>query len=299
MEVSIEGSQERRGREDREDKIDSKDMMDKCGREDREDNLPASNSDYSSPAYWDSRYSREPHYEWLLDYRALAPALAPLLARLGTEARILQLGCGNSGLALDLHTAGYTDVTNIDISGVCVANMKVQHPELTFLEMDMASMAFPDASFDLVVEKATVDSVLVDTSPWELTSPGHLLATRTLREVKRVLRPQGTFLSITFAQPHHRVPLLTQPGLSWSVVVDKVSGEGSLLDYYVMVMEEGGEAGRQAALARWGLGEGPSLGWREDAVVSEDEETFIEGLQSCIFQSDVSSGEEEGTEGSQ
>ena len=209
MEVSIEGSQG--GRRCREDKVGGKERKEQSTREEREASLPASNSAYSSPAYWDSRYSRESHYEWLLDYRALAPALAPLLARLGTGARILQLGCGNSGLALDLHTAGYTEVTNIDISPVCVANMRARHPELTFLEMDMASMAFPDHSFDLVVEKATVDSVLVDAPPWELASPGHLLAIRTLREVKRVLRPHGTFLSITFAQPHHRCSLGCSP----------------------------------------------------------------------------------------
>ena len=39
------------------------------------------------------------------------------------------------------------------------------------------------------------------------------------REVKRVLRPEGILLSITFSQPHHRVPLLAQTGLDWTVQV--------------------------------------------------------------------------------
>merc|ERR1719282_1344104 len=78
----------------------------------------------------------------------------------------------------------------------------------------MTKLTFPDDSFDLVVEKATLDSLLVEAkSPWDLTSPGHKLVSQSLREVKRVLKPCGLFLSITFSQPHHRVPLLTQPEL--------------------------------------------------------------------------------------
>ena len=122
-------------------------------------------------------------------------------------------------------------MVNIDISPVCVAKMREEYPELSFLEMDMTRLSFPDNSFDLVVEKATLDSLLVDAkSPWNLNSPGHTLVSKALRsvhyemlwrillplkilkcalisivrEVKRVLKPSGLFLSITFSQPHHR-----------------------------------------------------------------------------------------------
>ena len=95
-----------------------------------------------------------------------------------------KLGCGNSQLSVELHKAGYTNMVNIDISPVCVANMKEEYPELSFLEMDMTRLSFPDNSFDLVVEKATLDSLLVDAkSPWNLTSPGHKLVSKALRQV--------------------------------------------------------------------------------------------------------------------
>ena len=85
---------------------------------------------------------------------------------------------------MELHKAGYTNMVNIDISPVCVANMKEEYPELSFLEMDMTRLSFPDNSFDLVVEKATLDSLLVDAkSPWNLTSPGHILVSKALRQV--------------------------------------------------------------------------------------------------------------------
>jgi len=205
-------------------------------------------------------------------------------------------------------------MVNIDISSVCVANMKEEYPELSFLEMDMTRLSFPDNSFDLVVEKATLDSLLVDAkSPWNLNSPGHTLVSKALRsvhyemlwrillplkilkcalisivrEVKRVLKPSGLFLSITFSQPHHRVPLLAQPGLNWSVIVDKLPGA---FDYYILTMKEGGEEGSREALSRWGIGEGPSLDWSKETV-SEDEETFILGLD--CFTSEESGDEDD------
>jgi len=248
--------------------------------------LPRRNSDYGSVEYWDKRYEHEREYEWLAAPPDILPILKPTLHQLPKHPRILQLGCGNSQLSVELHKAGYTNMVNIDISSVCVANMKEEYPELSFLEMDMTRLSFPENSFDLVVEKATLDSLLVDAkSPWNLTSPGHKLVSKALREVKRVLKPSGLFLSITFSQPHHRVPLLAQPGLNWSVIVDKLPGA---FDYYILTMKEGGEEGSKEALSRWAIGEGPSLDWSKDSV-SEDEETFILSLD--CFTSEESEGE--------
>lgn len=60
---------------------------------------------------------------------------------------------------------GYSNITNIDISNVCVKAMKDKYKEkgdnFKYLLMDVKSMDFPEASFDAVVDKATLDSVLV------------------------------------------------------------------------------------------------------------------------------------------
>jgi ubiquinone/menaquinone biosynthesis C-methylase UbiE len=61
---------------------------------------------------------------------------------------------------------GYPNITNIDVSNVCVKAMKDKYKDkgehFKYLLMDAKAMDFPEASFDAVVDKATLDSVLVD-----------------------------------------------------------------------------------------------------------------------------------------
>ena len=78
---------------------------------------------------------------------------------------MLNVGAGNSRLSEEMYEEGYNTITNIDISNVCVKAMKEKYKEkgenFKFLLMDVKAMDFPEASFDAVVDKATLDSVLV------------------------------------------------------------------------------------------------------------------------------------------
>ena len=64
-----------------------------------------------------------------------------------------------------MHDEGYTTITNIDVSNVCVKAMKEKYKEkdenFKYLLMDAKAMDFPEGSFDAVIDKATLDSVLV------------------------------------------------------------------------------------------------------------------------------------------
>lgn len=203
--------------------------------------LPERNADYGRAEYWDQRYSREEQYDWLGDYKHFGRALDTILQKHHQSDSILHLGCGNSSLSSDLQKAGWRHVTNIDISTVVLHNMKQQQQQQqhhTFLAVDMTNMPFRDHSFDIVIEKATLDSLLVTSkSPWDLTTPECQLVRQSLGEIKRVLRRGGTFVSITFSQPHFRVPLLATTHLGWAVNIEKVTGQG--LDCYIMSMSDG------------------------------------------------------------
>jgi len=134
-------------------------------------------------------------------------------------------------------------------------------------------MPLKDHGFDIIIEKATLDSLLVGVdSQWDFHSSHHNLVRSVLKEVKRLLKPGGIFMSITFAQPHFRVPLLIEPGLNWSVCVDKVEGSG--LHSFLMVMKDGdpGPAEKLYTFTST-LNVVPNPTWE-----SSDDEAFLDGL---------------------
>jgi len=239
------------------------------------------NKQYQDPGYWDQRFAEEDSYEWLAAYDDIKDIVREALDKVGPKAKILQLGCGNSQLAFDLYNEGFEDITNIDISEVVIKKMSSKHPHLKFIQMDATKIDFGSEMFDFVIEKSTLDALLVDTeSPWDLTSNGSKTVFGVLNSVKNLLTAGGSFMSITFAQPHFRVPLLAQEGLGWSIKVDKFTSMG--LDYFTFLCEEG-SAG--PAVAEWCVGAGPIIEENE-AWSSSDDEEFLTKIGDGSFDSD-------------
>lgn len=88
-----------------------------------------------------------------------------------------------------MYSAGYHSIANVDYSSVCVATMSARHsdcPGMTWHQMDISRLSFPDASFDVVLEKATLDAILVEEkSPWELSPQTASFMHESLTEVPR------------------------------------------------------------------------------------------------------------------
>ncbi|KAB2627488.1 methyltransferase-like protein 13 [Pyrus ussuriensis x Pyrus communis] len=74
------------------------------------------------------------------------------------------VGCGNAVMSEDMVKDGYEDIMNIDISSVAIDMMisKYEHiPQLKYMQMDVRDMSFfPDDSFDGVIDKGTLDSLI-------------------------------------------------------------------------------------------------------------------------------------------
>ncbi|XP_043926807.1 EEF1A lysine methyltransferase 4 [Protopterus annectens] len=151
--------------------------------------LPDSNSHYREQEYWDQRYSgsSDSSFEWFGPYAAFSHLLEGPEGRVQKWERILVLGCGNSAMSYDMFHGGYRFITNIDYSSVCIENMRSKYSECTSMEwkmMDARSLEFMNESFDVVIEKGTLDALMVDEKdPWNVSPEGAKVLDQVLTEV--------------------------------------------------------------------------------------------------------------------
>jgi len=104
----------------------------------------------------------------------------------------VMLGCGNSSLALHLYNDGYRNIVNMDYSSVVISAMQRRHKALQGVEwvvvdaMDMSE--FLPASFDVVLEKGTLDALLVaEKDPWKLSSDAEAMVNVILKQVNNLI----------------------------------------------------------------------------------------------------------------
>lgn len=100
---------------------------------------------------------------------------------------LLPSGCGNSSMSGDMYGAGYRSITNIDYSSVCISAMADRYsdcPGMTWHQMDVRQLCFPSASFDVILEKATLDAIMVEEkSPWDVSPQTACFIHQALTEV--------------------------------------------------------------------------------------------------------------------
>ena len=63
-----------------------------------------------------------------------------------------------------MYDEGYKNIVNNDISEVCIETMKKRNeqkrPEMKWDVMDITKMSYPDETFDIVIDKSTMDALL-------------------------------------------------------------------------------------------------------------------------------------------
>lgn len=164
-----------------------------------------SNARFNKKTYWDERFKDEVKYDWLMEFQHVEKDLVPLLK---PTDRILIVGCGNSTFSRSIYDAGFKNIVNIDYSGVVIENMRIANADcdgMTWVEMDMTDLTFDDASFDVVVDKAAMDALVVEEGDvWDPEVAVIQAVHRMCVGVRRVLVPGGRHIQISFAQPHFR-----------------------------------------------------------------------------------------------
>nr|XP_033816914.1 eEF1A lysine and N-terminal methyltransferase isoform X3 [Geotrypetes seraphini] len=199
------------------------------------DLLPRSCRDFGSVQYWESFFRKRGKraFEW---YGAL-PELGGVLQRyLRPRDKVLVVGCGNSELSEQLYDVGYQQLVNIDLSETVIRQMTerntVRRPTMSFLCMDALQMEFPDAYFQVVLDKGMLDAILIDKEATTLQK-----ADRMFAEIGRVLQVGGRFLCVSLAQDH----VLRQ-------AVDYFTKEGWMVRVHQITESEGGEEERRFPL---------------------------------------------------
>jgi len=81
--------------------------------------------------------------------------------------------------------------------------------------MNACALDFPDETFDVVMDKGTMDSVLCGEG--STANVGKLLS-----EVTRVLKPSGVFFMCSYSTPDNRLSYLENDDYRWKVVVHTV-----------------------------------------------------------------------------
>mmetsp|Transcript_21774 Transcript_21774/g.68750 ORF Transcript_21774/g.68750 Transcript_21774/m.68750 type:complete len:316 (-) Transcript_21774:133-1080(-) len=160
---------------------------------------------YASQAYWDDAYAGKRYgdsFDWYGSWeepdsegRSLASLLRPFLNK---DSRILMLGCGNSNMSALMHREGFRSIVNVDISEPVIRHMQERYGGLegmSWRAMSAAALDFGDGSFDVAIEKGLFDALFAGTGSQ---------AQPVLAEARRVLRPRGRLLSVSFAEDRIR-----------------------------------------------------------------------------------------------
>eukprot|EP00419_Tripos_fusus_P017896 CAMPEP_0172735826 /NCGR_PEP_ID=MMETSP1074-20121228/113423_1 /TAXON_ID=2916 /ORGANISM="Ceratium fusus, Strain PA161109" /LENGTH=381 /DNA_ID=CAMNT_0013564897 /DNA_START=28 /DNA_END=1171 /DNA_ORIENTATION=+ len=155
---------------------------------------------YASQSYWDDAYAHNKYgesFDWYgtweekdLEGHSLRDIVGPAISQ---NSNILMMGCGNSNLSVTLYEEGYRKMANIDISEPVIAYMRNKHSHLqdmTWTTMDASSLDFKNGSFDVAIEKGLFDALYAGTGE---------RVQAVLAEARRVLRPGGRMVSISFA----------------------------------------------------------------------------------------------------
>jgi SAM-dependent methyltransferase len=119
-------------------------------------------------------------------------------------------------LPFEMYQEGFQDIVSIDFSRNAISEMNKKSgdkPGMLFMEMDVMEMSFPSGTFDVVIDKATLDSMLC--------GEGAIKTIQTmLQQIYRVLKPNGTFMMLSYAKSQLRLNFLKKKDFIWDISVE-------------------------------------------------------------------------------
>ena len=116
------------------------------------------------------------NFDWITDYDEIEEYLQNKFTGLERidrdKVRVLVVGCGTSKLSVQLADSGFEQVVSVDNDGECISHMKKMHDGDERLRWYTYDMVEPESlscsiktdlgKFDLIVDKGTLDAILVE-----------------------------------------------------------------------------------------------------------------------------------------
>uniref|UniRef100_A0A0B6ZBE2 Methyltransferase domain-containing protein n=1 Tax=Arion vulgaris TaxID=1028688 RepID=A0A0B6ZBE2_9EUPU len=185
------------------------------------DLLPICHTEFSHPDYWDRFFKKRGKipFEWYGEYPQLHGVIHKYITPSNT---VLVVGCGNSALSENMYDNGLQNLTNIDISDVVIQQMTDRHrsrrPNMKFQKVDVTQMTYSDGYFHVVLDKGTLDALLVSEEPNVVNNVKAMFA-----QVTRCLRLGGRYIVISLLQDHVQKVLLNHfTQLGWPIRIHRI-----------------------------------------------------------------------------
>ena len=174
---------------------------------------------YGDIKYWEDRYksSEDTTIDWLENYSALKDIIYSLNIPKETG-QILNLGCGNSEFAENMYCDGYKNIKNIDISHNVIKIMAERNKDkegMTYEVMDVRDLKYEDNSFDLAVDKSTIDALLCGEDAF-------INVAKMIKEVQRVLKVGGYYMIVSYGTPEYRMLHLNRKFEKFKIQILKI-----------------------------------------------------------------------------
>lgn len=157
---------------------------------------------YGDIKYWEERYksAEDSTFDWLENYSSLKDIISTLNIPKETG-QILNLGCGNSEFSENMYCDGYKNIKNIDISHNVIKAMKERNKDkvgMMYEVMDVRDLKYEDNTFDLAVDKSTIDALLCGDDAF-------INVAKMIKEVQRVLKVGGYYMIVSYGTPEYRM----------------------------------------------------------------------------------------------
>lgn len=141
--------------------------------------MPSSTHSFGDVEYWDNRFAKEEHFDWLSDYAVLEPWLRRTIAErsVGEKPQVLHIGCGSSAVSTHLKklVKSPNQIHNVDYSSVVIERNRQREPRLldssgptessrwSTLDLLSASQILgfgaSDEKYDVIIDKSTSDAI--------------------------------------------------------------------------------------------------------------------------------------------